>query len=337
VAFTSLGYYRYTLNVDGVPVGSDETQGEYSTDFLARYAVSFIRSTDRPFFLYFAPYAPHEPPVPADRHADAFATLPPWRPPAYEERDASDKPGYIRYLGRFGPRQTALNDRYRLDQLRTLLAVDDAVASLVAALEETGKLGNTMIVFMSDNGVTWGEHRLPAGRKGVPYDEATRVPFVVRYDPFTTTARVDRDLVLNIDVAPTFAALARAGRWNVDGRSLLPLLRSGEPVPWRRDFLLEHLRGPPSASIPTYCGLRSRRFLYVAYRTGERELYDLERDPDLLANVALAKSYQHVVASLQRRLRTRLCVPPPPDFSWPEVLRRQAALQRAFGLASGTP
>jgi N-acetylglucosamine-6-sulfatase len=316
VGMSALGYYDYTLTIDGSLVRHGALERDYSTDVLARHAVAFIRSTRGPFFLYFAPFAPHAPTTPARRHAGSLSLLPRWRPPSFNEADVSDKPAYIRRLSPLGAAARARIDRFRRSQLRALRSADDAVAEIVRALRSTGRLQNTLIVFTSDNGVAWGEHRLAAGRKGVPYDEATRVPLVVRYDRWTTRPRTDDRLILNLDFAPTFAALARAGRWHGEGRSFLPLLRSARSAPWRRDFLLEHLRGPPQREVPSYCGLRSRRYLYVAYETGEEELYDLDEDPSALRNVAGAPDFRATASALRNRLRTRLCVPPPPGFVW---------------------
>src|SRR5207302_4790632 len=128
--------------------------------------------------------------------------------------------------------------------------VDRSVASIVAALRATGRLHHTLIAFVSDNGLAWGEHRWM--RKEVPYEESIRVPFVVRYDPLVRAARADPHLVLNIDLAPTFAALAGVDAPGVDGRSLVPLL-AGRGTRWRHAFLVEHVEGRTPPDPPTFC------------------------------------------------------------------------------------
>ena len=142
-------------------------------------------------------------------------------------------------------------------------------------------------VFTSDNGVAWGEHPLIASRKVVPYEEPIRVPLVIRYDPLVhERPSEDGHLVLNIDLASTFAAVAGTRMPGAEGRSLLPLLA---PVPrprWRHDFLIEHLAGPPQREVPSYCAVRGERYKYVLYQTREEELYDLLRDPHELDNIA---------------------------------------------------
>jgi N-acetylglucosamine-6-sulfatase len=307
VAFRSAGYYRYGFDVGGedFPV-TDRTT--YSTDFLRQEAVSFIRAAPRPFFLYFAPYAPHGPATPATRHESAFSDLLPWRPPSYDERDVSDKPRRVRSMPRLDDPARRFLDGFRRNQLRTLLAVDEAVASILEALADRGQLQNTVIVFMSDNGFLWGEHRLSGKR--YPYDESIRVPFVVRYDGLVDAARTDRRSVLGIDLAPTFAELAGVEAPGAEGRSLLPLL-TRDDARWRRAFLVETLKG---GRPPTYCGIRAQRYKFVAYASGDRELYDLAADPHELRNLAGAPSRAKTLSLLRTRL-ARLCNPPPPGLS----------------------
>jgi N-acetylglucosamine-6-sulfatase len=306
IAFRPAGYYAYGYTVDGelFPAGEQST---YSTDFLAEEAVSFLRTASPPFFLYFAPYAPHAPATPAERHESAFSGLPPWRPPSYNERDVSDKPPWVR-AKRLDAQQRAGLDAFRRKQLGSLLAVDEAVASILATLAERGELANTVIVFMSDNGYLWGEHRLR--RKTYPYEESIRTPFVVRYDALAGTPRRERRPVLGIDVAPTFAALAGAAAPGADGRSLLPVLGVEAQVAWRTSFLVEGMAEKP----PTYCALRTLRYAFVTYRTGDRELYDLSSDPYQLSNLAGQAASARTIASLRKQL-ARLCDPPPPGLS----------------------
>src|SRR5207244_3694115 len=120
-------------------------------------------------------------------------------------------------------------DEARINQYRTLLAVDDAVRTILTALTQTGRLDNTLIVFASDNGYLWGEHRWPV--KMVPYEESIRVPLVIRYDPLTPGASLDTHLVLNIDLTPTFAEVGAAALDRPDGQSLVQLL-GGDGTDW---------------------------------------------------------------------------------------------------------
>jgi arylsulfatase A-like enzyme len=184
--------------------------------------------------------------------------------------------------------------------------VDRSVSLLLDELRATGRLDRTLIVYTSDNGLAWGEHRWT--KKEVPYEESIRVPFAVRYDPLVTTAVVEDAIALNIDIAPTIARLAGVDGLATDGRSLLPLLRR-DARRWRTDFLIEHLQG--SNPVTTYCAVRTERFLYVRYRDGFTELYDLETDPFELTNVSGVADFRQTESELEQR-REELCQPPPP-------------------------
>jgi len=182
-------------------------------------------------------------------------------------------------------------------------------------LRTAGQLDDTYVFFTSDNGFHLGEHRLHAG-KLTAYEEDIRVPLFVR-GPGVPGKQVREEIVGNVDLAPTFAELAHATVPDfVDGRSLVPLLREGASAgPWRGAFLVEqeevHFGGAAGArprqvlepldlqeeemarspkrarqGVPAYNALRTPTHTYVAYSTGERELYDLRSDPHELDNIA---------------------------------------------------
>ena len=301
-AFRGVGYYRYGLNVDGVH-DRYRPRSSYSTDRLASAAAAFIRSRRGRLFVVYAPYAPHTPAAPAVRHAGDFAGLEAWRPPSYNEPDVSDKPRWLRDRQRLAGTGT---DTFRRRQYETLLAVDEGIGTILRALAATRRLRNSVIVFTSDNGVFWGEHRLVG--KGRPYEEAIRVPLVIRDGRRATPARAEDRLALNIDLAPTFAALARTASPRAEGRSLLPLLR-GAPAAWRSGFLVE---GSPR-NAPAYCALRTPSQTLTVWATGEQELYDLTTDSYQLQSLHNDPSWADPLAALRPRL-ARMCHPTPPGF-----------------------
>jgi arylsulfatase A-like enzyme len=303
-------YVNYSVNDGGVIRRHGAGADDYSTDLLSRRADRFIRSSDSPFLLYFAPYAPHAPAIPARRDRATVGELPPLNPPNFNEDDMSDKPQWMRALPKVS--RDAV-DEFRRRQLESLRSVDRAVGRLVETLRETGRLHDTMIAFVSDNGIALGEHRWV--RKEVPYEESIRVPYVVRYDAMVRTPHTDQSLVLNIDLAPTIAQLAGVDPdeiSSVEGRSLVPLLR-GSGTRWRSAFLVEHVAGRVQPDPPTFCALRTERYLYVVYETGETELYDLGTDPYELRNVASDPAEAGVIRGLEPQLET-LCTPPPPGL-----------------------
>jgi arylsulfatase A-like enzyme len=265
----------------------------YITDVLVAETRAFVEGAVAdgvPFFAMLSTYAPHAPAVPAPRHGRLFPDLLMPRGPAFGELDVSDKPRYvsrIRPLRRGALRQIEGRNRQRV---RSLQAVDEGVASLIARLDELGALDDTYVVFTSDNGFLLGEHRLKAGKQA-PYDEATNVPLVVR-GPGVPAGATSEELVLNTDYAPTFAAIGGATFGHtVDGRPLLPLFADPEGAhAWRQSVRIDLWPGRGRAELGTrpasYQGLRTRSHLYVEYKTGERELYDLVADPSQLENLA---------------------------------------------------
>jgi arylsulfatase A-like enzyme len=306
-------YFNYDLNINGNLKHFGDAKDDYSTDVLAQKASTFINNASGPFFLYWAPSAPHKPAVPAPKYQHAFANLPKWRPESYNERGIKDKPKWA-HFPRLSKADKKEIDRTRLDQYRTLLSVDDAVGHIVAALRQAGRLDNTMIIFTSDNGFLWGEHRLDG--KQTPWEESIRVPFILRYDPITAnTATTNDNLIANIDIAPTIAAAAGVNAPHVDGSNILDLLQGGN---WRTQFLIEHMEGRYSPA-PTYCAMRTQTEMYAVYKTGDRELYDLANDPLELHNLAKDPSYDQEIngqGGLNDQLRD-LCQPPPPNWRGP--------------------
>jgi arylsulfatase A-like enzyme len=207
-----------------------KVDGDYQTDTLAAKATDFVARAargDDPFFLYLTPRAPHAPATPAPRHEGAFATDAAPRPPSFDEADIDDKPPWLQQTPALNTEQIAKLDRKYRARLETLLALDELIANLVRALERAEALANTYIVFTSDHGFHFGEHRIADG-KGTPYEEAIKVPLVVR-GPGAPPGRAIA-LASVIDLAPTLGAWAGADIPDfVDGRSLEPVL-DGEPA-----------------------------------------------------------------------------------------------------------
>ena len=282
-------WFDYVLNENGRAVAYGSEPDDYLTDVLARHATATIRreaTTGRPFFLYVAPAAPHAPSIPAPRHAGLFADEPFPKPVSFDEADVGDKPSLIRDLPPLEPWQKQAIERHYRERLRSLQAVDDMVEGIVEALAETGELANTYVIYTSDNGWHMGQHRLFVG-KTTAYEEDIRVPFVMRGPGVPKGERLDA-MVLNNDLAPTFAAIAGVTPPSfVDGRSFLPLLEDpGQP--WRTSFGLERRQRETMEidGAASFDGVRTRDYTYVRYATGEEELYDLRADPHQLQNVA---------------------------------------------------
>lgn len=298
----------------------------HHTSQLTLYAEEFIRGTTpgTPLFLYLAYLAPHAPAKPAAKYASdpRCSGITTSTVPSFNESDVSDKPSPVRSKPLMtAEQQLSVGTTLPMNQCRSLLSVDDGVAAVMRALRETGRLDTTFLVFMSDHGLLLGEHRIQAA-KILTYEEAIRIPLVIRYDPLTAgVAAVDPRLVLNVDIAPTIAQLAGldvvpgcpvppygACDGGFDGRSLVPLL-DGSASDWRSDVLVENHQS---------CGVRTDRHVFVRYRTGEEELYDLATDPYQLDNL-LFGTRTAAVAALRDELLARLrvlCQPPAPGVKF---------------------
>jgi arylsulfatase A-like enzyme len=296
-------YYDYTLNDNGALESYGRTPADYSTDVLAQKAISFVQGASKPFFLYFAPVAPHLPAIPAPQDVSAPLALPPPRP-NFDEPDISDKPWRGLYRRLFSRGALSYLDRdIEGRQLLSLRDLDRQVGALMTALRDKGVLGNTIVIYASDNGFLWGEHRL--GGKLWPYEESIRVPLVVRVPWRSAWGRTDPHIALNIDYASTIAELAGVTPGlPQDGRSLVPIL-DGRSVPWRRDFVEEYLgqNRYGDGGPPPFRALRTTRWVYVRYLNGWRELYDLRRDPYELQNLAAQPRYATLERVLGQRLR----------------------------------
>jgi arylsulfatase A-like enzyme len=323
---TTYRYWDYTFNENGKLVHYDNAVREYRTDVDTRTAVDIIKdhaakdSAERrkPLYLQVDYLAPHtgypvaldDPPrmatpEPAPRHRDRFAFAPLPTPPNYNEADVSDKPIGIRRRNLIEPYvRYAITEDYQ-QRLESLLAVDEGVAAIVKELRRTGELSNTYIFFSSDNGFFQGEHRIPSG-KVLPYEESIHLPLLVRGPGIPANRRLD-ELVGNVDLAPTIAAIAHAKPGRIeDGVSLLPLLKNGTWNVKRDDILLE--AGPFDKPEQEYTGLRTPRYMFAVYGNGEQELYDLRADPYELDNRAGAPEYEQVRTMLTERLqRLRYC------------------------------
>ena len=190
----------------------------------------------------------------------------------------------------------------RRSQLRSLMAVDDLVGKVARTLGELRESRNTLAIFLSDNGVLWGEHRLRS--KTQPYTPGVRIPLMVRWPGRVPAGRVDRRLVANIDVAPTIldaSGTEADSAYPVDGRSLLDS--------WTRERLLIEYRRYGHFKAPTWRSIRTKTSQYVEYyRNGSivfREYYALRGDP--WQNRNLLRDGTHAndpnVRKLHRRLR----------------------------------
>ena len=282
----------------------------YQTKVLSNKATQFIRRRaggDEPFFLSVAYLAPHHEsgktqgrtgklvrPEPRDRGRYAQMPLP--KPPSYNE-DISDKPRWVGRNRAINSRREAAIVKRMHERWASLPAVDRGVEAIIEALRDTAELDNTYVIFTSDHGFMQGEHRIPQG-KMVPYDPSTQVPLLIR-GPGIPRGQTTNALVGDVDLAPTImdATPARPSR-PLDGRSILPFARNVRLRSFRPFLHTTAGQGAKGKTntreggtkgtqprVPAWRAVRTTGWLYVEYKSGQREMYNLKRDHWQLNNV----------------------------------------------------
>lgn len=289
-----------TMNANGNIV---EYPTAHPDNVISNRAANFLsRQGETPWFLWVSTKAPHGPLASEQEFADLFQEERAPRSPSFNEEDVSDKPSFLKNRASLSDEQVqSLDEDYR-ERLRMLQSVDKMVERLVSILRNQGTLKNTYIFLTSDNGYHMGEHRLLQG-KNFPYEEDIRVPLIIR-GPHVPESATREGLVLNNDLAPTFAELAGVDTPDfVDGRSLVSLLlNEPSPATWRSAFMVEGIQGTlPDGNPRGFKAVRTEDRLYVEWWTSERELYDLTADPYQLDNLAGKRPTEE--AALEARLR----------------------------------
>jgi arylsulfatase A-like enzyme len=193
----------------------------------------------------------------------------------------------MKYLDPISSSEASYIDNYRKNYICSLKAVDQAVDAVMDSLGP--ELDNTLIIFTSDNGYFFGEHRKEG--KWELYEEGLRVPFAIRYPPLINGPQVRDEFVSNVDIVSTVVDLTGANPTiKIDGRSLADLFISGSPS-WRTHLLVEQIRHGNQTGVRTdgYHYIESRKSGTTYY-----ELYDMVKDPYQLENVASKSAYSTI-------------------------------------------
>lgn len=306
-------YFRdQKLRFDG---GDFTPVGGHSTDNYTQYAKEFIaRDHEKPWMLWLCYDAVHAPFTPADRHQKSYADAGPIEIPADIYPPRPDKPRYMQNYSMFEPGADGVpvDERQRLplpDLVRKyhsgVLSLDEGVRDLMDTLEDSGQLDKTIIVFTSDQGIAMGHHGMEI--KVAPYDDNIRVPYIVRL-PDGTSSGSAIDMPVNvIDLIPTFFDYAGIDLpWEMHGTNLRPVLEDPS-LAWNRGLLQENFsrsfgsqtdvgltivdpeEGLPNQNVDWWLFLRHGNFKYITTLVPDEieELYDIEKDPRELKNLAL--------------------------------------------------
>jgi N-acetylglucosamine-6-sulfatase len=313
------------MNIDGVRQPFDG----YVTDILTDLSVEFInQERDEPFLLYIshkglhpnltqlddgsAVASPSGVPgfIAADRHKGRYADQPVLRRPN-AGIPPTDKPALMRQIGdlpALGP-ATITPEEIIHQRQEMLLAVDEGLGSVVAAIDALGELDNTIVVVTSDHGFWYGEHGLSNERR-LAYEEGLRIPLMIRYPNGIKAGIRPSQMALSIDLAPTLLDLAGTAPGNeFHGVSLRPLLE-GTSADWRSSFLVEYYSDTVFERIfkMGYKAVRTENYKYIQYVNLENmnELYDLAADPYELRNVIRDSGYADIVTKMQIELQRLL-------------------------------
>jgi len=291
---TMKDYYDPDLDVNGT---WSKHEG-YATYIFRDYVLEFLDGASkqsRPFFLLFAPNAPHAPFTPAKEDTALLQDLEPFRPISFNEADNSDKPVSISGSALLTDEEIQTIDNTRRRQILTLIALDRTIPDIIQKLKDTGELDNTVILFISDNGKHWGEHRMDS--KSTAYEESVRVPFAIRFPPLVPTPYTEDGLVVNIDIAPTIYELSETSMpKTVNGKSLVGLLSGG--AEWRDHVLLE--AWPDRGA---WTAIHTGEYIYIETENDLSEFYDLKLDPFEMDNAINSPQYQELIAKLKKYLQ----------------------------------
>jgi len=315
-------YYGYNLAVNGKEESFGNKDSDHFTRVMNRQSAHVIRrfaSKNDPFYVQVDQFAPHTESgmsaaasrckggaVPDPRDEDLFENTKLRETPNFNEKDVSDKPSFIRDRDRLDATEKKKVAKRLGCRLASLRGVDRGVKKIVKTLKQEKALDDTVIIFTSDNGYFQGEHRISVN-KTFPYEEALRVPLAIRAPDGVLggqQAGKVKELVSNIDLAPTIADLAGAEPCNesgcrvMDGRSMVGLLKGGGGgFPDDRSLVLEYGREKDKTGLLCeYAGIRDPDHAYMEYtglasngscdQIDERELYNIKGDPFQLDNLA---------------------------------------------------
>lgn len=308
-----------------IEMGERQTHQGYATDLIADFSMDWIRKRDpnRPFFLMSHHKAPHRSWEPAERHRHLFddVTIPEpetlhddyaTRSAAAREQEMTiayhlnktDLKGDVPPEGMGELERESRNYQiYIKDYLRCVQAVDENVGRVLDFLDEQGLADNTIVVYTSDQGFYLGDHGW--FDKRFMYEPSLRMPLIVRWPGVVAPGAVNRDLVLNLDFAETFADAAGLPRpEGMQGRSLVPLLKGETPADWRDAIYYHYYEFPAVHQVKRHYGIRTKRYklIHFYYDIDAWEFYDLETDPHELHNRIDDPALQPQIAQLKQRL-----------------------------------
>jgi len=283
----------------------------YPDDLTVDRALAWLEEDrgDKPFCLLVWFVAPHEPFFRARRHFDLYRDTAVQKPLSFDD-DLRGYPGKPRSFAdaknKIGttPTHVAVGSHEGLvkNYYAGLVAVDENIGRILNYLEKKNILDDTAIVTSSDHGFFLGEWRL--FDKRLMHEPSIRVPLMIRYPKRIPAGLVRDEMVLDMDLAPTFLDLAGVPvPGHVQGRSVLPLAQSADPA-FREAWYYEYFEWPNPEGVRPHRGIRTEHYKLIHYvmEPQEFELYDLQNDPGETQNLYDRSQYQGAQADLWKRL-----------------------------------
>lgn len=272
-------------NVDGTWIDIVGPTSVWAAEECKKFVSEHV---DSPWFAQYCPSIPHAPyfPTPDSEHLYDGAIR---NVPSVNEADMSDKPTWMRNLPLADTAAVQAEYEGKLEELADLDS--KGIVPILAALEDTGQLANTVIFFTSDNGYLHAEHRLR--KKDRPYWESSQVPFFVKgagvKGPGVSSRTISKVLVNHTDLMPTTCEIAGVpfASLEVDGRSMLPYLGTGSFSSWRKRMLVTGSNdvggqlNPGGSNEPSgrWWLLREGKNVFILRENGTKELYSMWTDP----------------------------------------------------------
>lgn len=284
----------------------------YVDDVLTDRALEWLsQEREKPFCLFLWFIAPHGPFYRPRRFLDLYDGVNIPKPPTFDDdlKGYPGKPNFFKHTtNKIGTTVFAGDAARSLEEVVKdhyvgVVTNDDCMRRVFEALGRRGIMDDTVIVASADHGYFLGEWRFYDKR--FIYEPSIRVPLAIRY-PKLIRPGSRREMVLNLDIAPTILELAglKVPEW-MQGRSLLPFLKGGEPSQWRKDWLYEYYEYPAPDMVPKHRGVRTDRYKLIHYWEEPEvfELYDLQEDPLERNNLYGVPGYAELTAHLRDRIR----------------------------------
>ncbi len=305
-----------------IDMGVRKKMTGYATDIITDLSIDFIknRPANKPFFLMYHHKAPHRNWQPDEKHRKQYENYEPPIPLTFDDD----------YKGKSDASKQATNHidtdltkadlkvdppkdligadlkrwkykRYMQDYLACVQSVDDNIGRFLEFLNKSGLAENTIVVYTSDQGFFLGEHNM--FDKRFMYDESLRTPFVIRWPKHIKPGSVNEKIILNLDFAPTFLDAAGVKiPSDMQGKSLRPLLEGKSATGWRSAMYYRYYH-PLHHNVAAHYGIRTKRYKLIYFnKLNQWELYDLEKDPIEMKNLANDPAYAKTLENLKKEL-----------------------------------